>query len=182
MIVIGIDPGISNTGYGVVERVGGMLLARDGGVITTSPDTALEQRLALIANRIGDLIAEHEPEAMAIESIYFGKNAETAFLVGQARGAVIAAAGRNGIPVTSYTPQQIKLGVCGAGGAGKEQVQRMVCALLSLPSSPLPPDHAADALAVGICHVNAAPVASALAASGAESSAVQASKPAGARA
>ncbi len=182
MIVIGIDPGISNTGYGVVERAGGVLLARDGGVITTSPDTALERRLAAIAERIESLIAEHRPEAMAIESIYFGKNAETAFLVGQARGAVITAAGKNGIPVTSYTPQQIKLAVCGAGGAGKQQVQRMVCALLSLSPSPLPPDHAADALAVGICHVNAAPLTSALAASGASPSAVKSSESAGARA
>ncbi|MBI4898458.1 MAG: crossover junction endodeoxyribonuclease RuvC [Actinobacteria bacterium] len=163
MIVIGIDPGISNTGYGIVERCGGVLLARDGGVITTSPGVALERRLAKIAGRIEDLIDEHRPDAMAIESIYFGKNAETAFLVGQARGAVVATAGGRELPVASYTPQQIKLAVCGSGGAGKGQVQRMVCALLSLPSSPLPPDHAADALAVGICHVNAAPLAEALA-------------------
>ncbi|MBK5229543.1 MAG: crossover junction endodeoxyribonuclease RuvC [Thermoleophilia bacterium] len=162
MIVIGIDPGISNTGYGVVERRGGVLLALDGGVITTSPKTPLEQRLAAIAGRIERLLDEHSPDAMAIESIYFGKNAETAFLVGQARGAVVAEAGRHALPVSSYTPQQIKLAVCGSGGAGKQQVQRMVSALLSLPAGPLPPDHAADALAVGICHVNSAPLIAAI--------------------
>lgn len=160
--MIGIDPGISNTGYGVVERRGGVLLALDGGVITTSPKTPLEQRLATIAGRVEQLIDEHGPDAMAIESIYFGKNAETAFLVGQARGAVVAEAGRHGLPVSSYTPQQIKLAVCGSGGAGKQQVQRMVSALLSLPTGPLPPDHAADALAVGICHVNSAPLIAAI--------------------
>lgn len=159
--MIGIDPGISNTGYGVVESRGMDLLALDGGVVTTSPQTPLERRLAAIAERVDDLIAEHRPDAMAVESIYFGKNAETAFLVGQARGAVVAAAGRRGLPVASYTPQQIKLAVCGAGGADKQQVQRMVSALLGLPAGPPPPDHATDALAAGICHINAAPLAAA---------------------
>jgi crossover junction endodeoxyribonuclease RuvC len=139
----------------------GRLLALDGGVITTHKDTPIELRLATIAAEVSALCDEHSPDAMAIESIYFGKNAETAFLVGQARGAVVAEAGRRGIEVTSYTPQQIKLAVCGAGGAGKEQVQRMVSSLLDLPG-PLPPDHAADALAVGICHANAAPMAQAI--------------------
>lgn len=161
MIVIGIDPGISNTGYGVVERRDGTLLALDGGVIATSPQTPLELRLARIAERVEELIGEHAPDAMAIESIYFGKNAETAFLVGQARGAVVAAAGRRRLAVTSYTPQQIKLAVCGSGAAGKQQVQRMISALLNLPG-PLPPDHAADALAVGVCHINAAPLQAAI--------------------
>lgn len=161
MIVIGIDPGISNTGFGVVERCGGSLLALDGGVISTSPRTPLELRLAQITERIDALINDHKPEAMAIESIYFGKNAETAFLVGQARGAVVAAAGRQRLTVSSYTPQQIKLAVCGSGGAGKQQVQRMISALLNL-AGPLPPDHAADALAVGVCHINAAPLQAAI--------------------
>jgi crossover junction endodeoxyribonuclease RuvC len=161
MIVIGIDPGISNTGYGIVESRGGALLALDGGVIVTHKDTPLEQRLVAIAGRVKALIEEHRPAAMAIESIYFGKNAETAFLVGQARGAILCEAGRGELPVSSYTPQQIKLAVCGSGGAGKEQVQRMVSSLLGL-AGPLPPDHAADALAVGICHANAMPLAKAI--------------------
>lgn len=161
MKVLGIDPGVANTGFGVVEDRGGRLLALDGGVIETSPREPLERRLALIAGRIASLIDEHAPDAMAIESIYFGRNAESAFQVGQARGAVVCEAGRRGLTVNSYTPQQIKLAVCGSGSAGKEQVQRMVSALLDLPGE-LPPDHAADALAVGICHVNAAPLAGAI--------------------
>lgn len=161
MIVLGIDPGISNTGYGVVERRGSELLALDGGVVVTHKDTPLEQRLVAIAVRIAALIDRHRPDAMAIESIYFGKNAETAFLVGQARGVVICEAGRRGIPVTSYTPQQIKLAVCGSGAAEKDQVQRMVSALLDL-AGPVPPDHATDALATGICHANGSALAAAV--------------------
>lgn len=165
MVVLGIDPGISNTGFGVVTSHGSQLLALDGGVIETSPAQPLEIRLAKIADRVDELITSHEPDAMAIESIYFGKNVETAFLVGQARGAIVCAAGRAGLFVESYTPQQIKLAVCGSGGAAKDQVQRMVAALLDLPGE-LPADHAADALAVGICHINAAPLQNAMAAAG----------------
>lgn len=161
MIVIGIDPGVANTGYGVVENRGTALLALDGGVIETPASMPLERRLAAIAGRVSELIDEHRPEAMAIESIYFGKNAESAFSVGQARGAVICEAGRRNMPVGSYTPQQIKLAVCGNGGAGKDQVQQMVCRLLDLPGPP-PPDHAADALAVAACHLNSAPLLSAI--------------------
>lgn len=165
MVVLGIDPGISNTGFGVVTRHGTQLLALDGGVIETSPDLPLEQRLAAIAGRVDQLIETHSPDAMAIESIYFGKNVESAFLVGQARGAIVCAAGKAGVGVESYTPQQIKLAVCGSGGAAKDQVQRMVAALLDLPGE-LPSDHAADALAVGVCHINAAPLQRALAVAG----------------
>lgn len=160
--VLGIDPGISNTGFGVVERVGSNLLALDGGVCRTSPDEPIERRVASIADAVEALIEQHDPSAMAIESIYFGKNVQTAFAVGQARGAVLAVAGRRQLDVFSYTPQQIKLAVCGSGGAGKDQVQRMVAALLAL-HGPLPEDHAADALAVGICHVNGAPMRAAIA-------------------
>lgn len=161
MIVIGIDPGVANTGYGVVESRGRTLLALDGGVIETPNTLPLERRLTLIADRVAELIAGHDAAALAVESIYFGRNVKTAFSVGQARGAVICEAGRAGLPVSSYTPQQIKLAVCGSGGADKQQVQQMVCALLDLPGE-APPDHAADALAVGICHVNTAPLAGAI--------------------
>jgi crossover junction endodeoxyribonuclease RuvC len=161
MIVIGIDPGVANTGFGIVESRGSALLALDGGVIKTRSDQPLEVRLALIADQIQELLDKYSPEAMAIESIYFGKNVESAFSVGQARGAVICEAGKRAIPVNSYTPQQIKLAVCGSGGAGKEQVQTMVTALLDL-AGPVPPDHAADALAVGVCHLNSAPLMSAI--------------------
>jgi len=161
MMVIGIDPGVANTGYGVVEQRGSSLLALDGGVVETAASLSLECRLVAIADRVAELCEHYSPDAMSIESIYFGKNVKTAFSVGQARGAVICEAGRRQIPVASYTPQQIKLAVCGNGAAPKEQVQRMVCTLLDLAGPP-PVDHAADALAVGICHVNSAPLASAI--------------------
>ncbi|MFT4050583.1 MAG: crossover junction endodeoxyribonuclease RuvC, partial [Solirubrobacterales bacterium] len=124
MVVLGIDPGVANTGFGVVESRGSSLLALDGGVIETPAGLPLERRLAAIADRIDDLIATHDPRAMAIESIYFGRNAESAFSVGQARGAVICQAGRAQLPVASYTPQQIKLAVCGSGGAEKLRFSR----------------------------------------------------------
>ncbi len=162
MIVLGIDPGTASTGYGVVARRGGRLLALDGGVIATAPDDALERRLATIHERVGDLLDEHRPDALAIEELFFGVNVKTAFAVGHARGAALLAAGSRTLPCRGYTPQQIKSAVCGSGRAGKDQVQRMVAALLALPEPPRS-DHAADALAVAICDLNHAPVMAALA-------------------
>ncbi|MGD0454452.1 MAG: crossover junction endodeoxyribonuclease RuvC [Solirubrobacteraceae bacterium] len=162
MIVLGIDPGLANTGYGVVERRGGRLLALDGGVITTRAELAPERRLAEIHAAVDALLDEHEPGAVALEELYFGQNVRTAFAVGQARGVVLLAAGQHGLPCASYTPQQVKGAVCGSGRAQKDQVARMVQALLELPEQPRP-DHAADALAVAICHANCAPLAMALA-------------------
>jgi crossover junction endodeoxyribonuclease RuvC len=156
VVVLGIDPGSANTGYGVVLSRGGTLAALDGGVIATRPGP-LERRLAEIHTRVCDLISEHRPEAVAVEELYFGQNVRTAFAVGQARGVVLLSAGMAGIPCFSYTPQSVKQAVCGSGGAAKEQVQRMVGAMLSLPEPPSP-DHAADALAVAICHANGAPM------------------------
>jgi crossover junction endodeoxyribonuclease RuvC len=161
VVVLGIDPGTAQTGYGVVHSRARKLAALDGGVIATGPDDPLERRLARIHARVCDLIAEHRPDAMAIEELYFGRNARTAFAVGQARGVVMLSAGMAGVPCFAYTPQAVKLAVCGTGGAAKEQVQRMVGALLSLPEPPAP-NHAADALAVAICHANGAPLGSVL--------------------
>lgn len=161
MVVLGIDPGTAHTGYGVVLTRGRRLAALDGGVIETRAGTPLERRLADIHARVSDLITEHEPAAMAVEDLYFGRNAHSAFAVGQARGVVMLAAGMAGIPCFSYTPQVVKQAVCGSGSAQKEQVQRMVGALLALPDLPRP-DHAADALAVAICHANSAPLKAAL--------------------
>jgi crossover junction endodeoxyribonuclease RuvC len=161
VVVLGIDPGTAHTGYGVVHSSGSRLAALDGGEIATGPADPLERRLARIHARVCDLISEHRPDAVAIEELYFGKNVRTAFAVGQARGVVLLSAGIAGVPCFSYTPQAVKLAVCGSGGAEKGQVQRMVGALLSLPEPP-EPDHAADALAVAICHANGAPVREAL--------------------
>jgi crossover junction endodeoxyribonuclease RuvC len=166
MIVLGIDPGLANTGYGVVARRDGRLVALDGGVIQTPADAPQERRLADIHAAVEALIGEHEPDAMALEQLYFGQNVRTAFAVGQARGVVMLAAGQRGLACTSYTPQQVKGAVCGSGRAQKDQVARMVKTLLGLLEEPRP-DHASDALAVAICHANSAPLASALAQVGA---------------
>jgi crossover junction endodeoxyribonuclease RuvC len=162
MIVLGIDPGLANTGYGVVESTAGRLVALDGGVIETRAGVPQERRLADIHAAVDALLAEHEPQGMALEELYFGQNVKTAFAVGQARGVVMLAAGLRGVPCESYTPQKVKGAVCGNGRADKEQVARMVQALLGLEAPPRP-DHAADALAVAICHVNCAPLSRALA-------------------
>jgi crossover junction endodeoxyribonuclease RuvC len=161
VVVLGIDPGTAHTGYGVVLARGRKLAALDGGVIETSPGAPLERRLADIHGRLRELIDQHGPSALAVEDVYFGRNAHSAFAVGQARGVVLLSAGLAGVPCFSYTPQAVKLAVCGSGGAAKEQVQRMVGALLALPELPQP-DHAADALAVAICHANGAPLKAAL--------------------
>jgi crossover junction endodeoxyribonuclease RuvC len=165
MIVLGIDPGTADTGYGVVQATGSRLRAIEGGVIKTRPGIPLETRLADIHAAVCDLLDRHRPDSLAIEELYFGANVRTAFAVGQARGVVLLAAGQRGIPSRSYTPQQVKGAVCGHGGAGKEQVGRMVARLLGLAAAPTP-DHAADALAVAICELNRAPLAQAVAASG----------------
>jgi crossover junction endodeoxyribonuclease RuvC len=162
VIVLGIDPGLASTGYGVVERRGGRLVALDGGVIATAAGVAIERRLADIHARVDALIEEHHPHEVALEELYFGQNVRTAFAVGQARGVVLLAAGQHGLPCSGYTPQQVKAAVCGSGRADKDQVARMVQALLALSDLPRP-DHAADALAVAVCHANGAPMSDALA-------------------
>jgi crossover junction endodeoxyribonuclease RuvC len=161
MIVLGIDPGLANTGYGVVERRGSRLVALDGGVVQTAPGMRAEDRLGELHDAVTSLLREHRPEAMALESLYFGANARTAFAVGQARGVAMLCAGQRGVACFSYTPQQVKGAVCGRGSAPKDQVARMVAALLGLTAMPSP-DHASDALAVAICHANRAPLAHAI--------------------
>ena len=160
MKVLGIDPGLASTGFGVVASHAGRVIALDGGVVATPAAAAVEVRLAMLHERVASLLGEYRPDAVALEALYFGRNARSAFAVGQARGVVLLAAGQAGVPCVDYTPQQVKGAVCGSGRADKAQVGRMVQALLSLSSAPHP-DHAADALAVAICHVNHAPLAAA---------------------
>jgi crossover junction endodeoxyribonuclease RuvC len=162
VIVLGIDPGLANTGYGVVALRGGRLVALDGGVIQTPSTAAQERRLADIHEAIDELLDTHAPDAVALEELYFGQNVRTAFAVGHARGVVMLAAGQHHLPCSSYTPQKVKSAVCGNGRADKDQVARMVKTLLGLAEEPRP-DHASDALAVAICHANCAPLSSALA-------------------
>jgi crossover junction endodeoxyribonuclease RuvC len=162
MRVLGIDPGTANTGYGVVSSGSGRLEALAAGVIETSSKAPLERRLADIHAAVSALLDEHEPDAIAVEDLYFGTNARSAFAVGQARGVVLLAAGQRAIPCSAYTPQQVKGAVCGTGRAGKEQVGRMVQALLRLADAPRA-DHTSDALAVAVCHLNRAPLQARLA-------------------
>ena len=150
-VVMGIDPGAANLGFGVVRVEGNRMVALDGGVVETSAGVPMERRLERIHGELAQLIGWHEPGALAVEEVYFGKNVRTAMAVGQASGVAMLAAAQCGIPCFAYTPQAIKMAVCGSGAAGKRQVQRMVGTLLGLPEPPTP-DHAADALAVAICH------------------------------
>jgi crossover junction endodeoxyribonuclease RuvC len=162
MTVLGIDPGLASTGYGVVASREGKLAALAGGVIETRAGIPQERRLADIHAEIDELLSAHQPAAVALEELYFGQNVRTAFAVGHARGVVMLAAAQHGLACASYTPQQVKGAVCGNGRAPKGQVARMVKTLLGLAEDPRP-DHAADALAIAICHANCAPLARALA-------------------
>ena len=148
---MGIDPGAANLGFGIVRVEGSQMVALDGGVVETSPETPMERRLERIHSSLSELIEWHRPAAMALEDLYFGKNVCSAMAVGQASGVAMLAAAEHGVGCFAYTPQAIKMAVCGSGAAGKRQVQRMVKTLLGLPEPPSP-DHAADALAVAICH------------------------------
>ena len=150
---MGIDPGISNTGFGVVRVAGARMTAIDGGTVEVPTGIPVEQRLRRIHDSIVELIEWHEPQSLALESIYFGKNVNSAIGVGQARGVVMLAAASHEIPCFDYTPQSVKLAVCGTGAAAKDQVKHMVGILLNLPVEP-PSDHAADALAVSVCHAS----------------------------
>src|SRR3954465_4241279 len=127
------------------------MVALDGGVIETPSDLSVERRLARLHDSLGELIRWHEPKAMALEDLFFGKNIASALSVGEARGVALLAAAKHGLRCFDYTPQAVKKAVCGSGSADKGQVQRMVATLLGLPEPPAP-DHAADAFAVAICH------------------------------
>ena len=151
ILVMGIDPGVANTGFGVVRVAGGRMSAVDGGVIESPDDQPPAARLARIHAELEKLIAWHEPAAVALEELYFNKNVRSAMAVGQARGVIMLAAAQHGIPCFDYAPQAVKMSVCGSGSAAKRQVQQMVGVLLGLPRPPQS-EHAADALAVAICH------------------------------
>ena len=154
MIVLGIDPGTARLGYGVVTREGSALSMVGYGCLETTNDRPLEQRLLIIHAGLTELILEHRPEAVGVERLFFNKNVQTAFAVGQARGVVLLAAAQFGLPVLEYGPHEVKLAVTGYGRAPKEQVQRMVQLVLSMAELPRP-DDAADALAVAVCTAHA---------------------------
>ena len=157
MKILGIDPGLADTGWGVIQCAAenGMRNADcrivDYGNIVTSSGDAIESRLSDIHAEVMDLIKKYEPDVVAVEELYFGVNVKTAMKVGQARGAVILAAGDCGLPVVNYAPNKIKIALTGYGHADKQQVQEMVKRFLNLDKIPKP-DHAADALACAYCH------------------------------
>jgi crossover junction endodeoxyribonuclease RuvC len=155
VIVLGIDPGTAALGYGIVESSRGRLREVDHGCLVTSPDTALPDRLLAIHTLVDELVAVHGPGLMAVERLFFSKNAQTAFGVGQARGVVLLAAAQHRVPVVEATPNEVKSAVAGYGAADKEQVQRMVQVVLGMAERPHP-DDAADALAIAVWAANSA--------------------------
>jgi crossover junction endodeoxyribonuclease RuvC len=151
MRILGIDPGSRVTGYGVVDvRRGKSVYIASGCIRTTCVD--VPSRLGEIYEGIASLVADHSPDAVAIEQVFMARNASSALKLGQARGAALAAVVMVGLPVSEYAARRVKQAVTGTGGATKGQVQHMVCRLLKLNKSPSA--DAADALAIAICHIN----------------------------
>ena len=157
MIIIGIDPGTAITGYGIIENKAGELKAIDYGCILTKPSLTTAERLKETDSKFVKLIKEHKPEKVAVEDIFFFKNAKTIIKVSQARGVILFRASKMMIPVFEHTPLQVKQSVTGYGRADKNQVQQMVKAILKLKETPKP-DDAADALAIAICCANTNPL------------------------
>jgi crossover junction endodeoxyribonuclease RuvC len=156
VLVIGIDPGIATTGYGLVQEAqDGSLALVTYGVIETPAGMPLPERLLLLHEKLSELLLLHHPASGAVEKLFFQRNVRTAMTVGQARGVALLALAQAGLQAAEYTPLEVKQAVVGYGGADKNQVQQMVRALLSLPDIPRP-DDAADALAVAICHAHSA--------------------------
>ena len=150
--ILGIDPGLAHTGWGIVYQDGPRMSCVAYGCVTTQTDQPLEQRLLKISQQIGAVIERFHPTCLGIETVWFGENITAAFATGQARGAALIACAAAGLQVGEFTPNQIKMSVVGQGHAAKDQVQYMVKHLLSLPEPPKP-DHAADALAAAICYI-----------------------------
>ena len=155
-IILGIDPGLANTGWGIVAQQGPRLACVAYGCITTSKDVPLAQRLRKIHEQTAAVIARYAPTCVGIETVWFGVNTQSAFATGQARGAALVACAEHDLDVGEFSPSQIKLAVVGEGTAEKDQVQYMVKQILGLDEVPHP-DHAADALAAAICYVTHGP-------------------------
>ncbi len=151
MRILGVDPGTALTGFGIIdyEKTGTQLVA--GGVIRTPAKQELAKRLATIFQEMSSLIKEYRPEQVAVEHLYFASNVSTAMSVSQARGVVLLCAAQAKLPISEYTPLQVKQAVTGYGRAEKKQIQEMVRTLLGLKELPKP-DDAADAIAIAICH------------------------------
>ncbi|NOX24058.1 MAG: crossover junction endodeoxyribonuclease RuvC [Actinobacteria bacterium] len=151
MFVLGIDPGLSTTGYGLVETSRGVMRAVTAGVIRTDPADQIAHRLAELERDLVGLVDEYQIDEAALETVFVNKNRQSAMSVLRASGVALMVLGRRRIPVTEYTPSQVKASLAGFGGADKQQMQRMVQSRLNLPDLPRPAD-AADALAIAMCH------------------------------
>jgi crossover junction endodeoxyribonuclease RuvC len=150
MIILGIDPGIADTGFGVIETTGDVYREQAHGSITTQKSDKLAVRLGRLYKELTKLIKKHKPKHIAVEELFFAKNAKTAITVAHARGVAMLAAQQSGYEVFEFTPLQVKLALSGYGKADKKQMQAMVKTILKLDDTPKP-DDAADALAVAIC-------------------------------
>ena len=155
MRILGIDPGIATTGYGILDFDNNKFRPVDYGAILTTAHTPTELRLADIYKAIGLLIDQFHPDALAIEELFFNTNVSTAITVAHARGVILLAATHKGIPISEYTPLQVKQAITGYGRATKQQMQTMVKVMLGLNAVPKP-DDTADALAIAICHAHSA--------------------------
>jgi crossover junction endodeoxyribonuclease RuvC len=151
VVVLGIDPGLACTGFGVVRVEGQRVTALAHGDIPTRPRLDPAERLYRIHSGIAEVLALHAPDAAAVESLFIGLDPRAILAVGQARGAALAACGASGVPSCEYAPAQVKRAVCGSGKAPKEQIGRMIGVILRLEGTQLS-EHAADALAVALCH------------------------------
>lgn len=151
MFVLGIDPGLARCGYGAVRGQKSTLVCEDVGVLTTTADETLPERLLSVFRGLQALIKKHSPDVVSVERLFFQTNVRTAMVVGQASGLALLAAAEAGIPVVQYTANEVKKVVAGWGAAPKEQVQKMVAVTLGLAEIPRP-DDAADGLALAICH------------------------------
>lgn len=153
MLVLGIDPGIAITGFGLAEECERGYCLLDFGCIVTDKSQNAEERLQELYQEMSLLIKKSEPDCIAVEKLFFAKNTRTAMAVSQARGVILLAAAESGRPVREYTPLEVKMALTGWGRADKKQIQQMVKTLLGLKEAPRP-DDAADALAIAICHLN----------------------------
>lgn len=153
MRILGLDPGYAIMGYGIVDMKGNKFTPCTYGVVTTDKDMDMPDRLVQLYRSLINLIEEYRPDAVAVEELFFNKNAKTAIMVGQARGVALLACANSGLDIYEYTPLQIKQGLIGYGRAEKEQIQFMVKTILNL-SEAVTQDDTADALAAAICHGN----------------------------
>jgi crossover junction endodeoxyribonuclease RuvC len=157
MRTLGIDPGTAIMGWGVVDESGGTLSLVAYGALTTPAGMAPPERLVILYEGLQQLLREYQPDAAAVEELFFGKNVNTALSVGQARGVALLALSQAGVSIHEYKPLVVKQAVAGYGGADKKQMQEMVRLTLRLTKIPKP-DDAADAVAVAICHTYTAPM------------------------